>query len=53
MMNSFCGARTPNWTLPESETRTFSTRIRASKYIERCEPWLTLYGLRLVYEKNV
>jgi type III pantothenate kinase len=23
-----------------------------SKYIERCEPWLTLYGLRLVYEKN-
>ena len=24
-----------------------------SKYIERCEPWLTLYGLRLVYEKNV
>src|SRR3954466_5565885 len=24
-----------------------------SKYIERCEPWLTLHGLRLVYEKNV
>ena len=23
-----------------------------SKCIERCEPWLTLYGLRLVYEKN-
>ena len=24
-----------------------------SKYIEHAEPWLTLYGLRLVYEKNV
>ena len=23
-----------------------------SKYIERSEPWLTLHGLRLVYEKN-
>jgi type III pantothenate kinase len=24
-----------------------------SKYIERSEPWLTLHGLRLVYEKNI
>ena len=23
-----------------------------SKYIERCEPWLTLYGLRIIYDRN-
>jgi len=23
-----------------------------SKYIQHSEPWLTLHGLRLVYEKN-